>query len=84
MMIPGHHDKLPCALTLVAKVQMTRRQLMVGASALGLVGVSMVPGKGLAQSAIDSATIPGPAWAGGTIGGRAINVWGDTSVDFDP
>ena len=83
-MIPGDHDKLPCALTLVAEVPMTRRQLMVGASALGLVGVSMVPGKGLAQSAIDPATIPGPAWAGGTMGGRAINVWGDTSVDFDP
>ena len=51
---------------------------------LGLAGGVLAPRRSLAQAVIDPATIPGPAWAGGVKGGRGINVWQDTSVNFDP
>ena len=84
MKIANNHSELKHPLDSISAVPITRRHLLLGASALGLAGISMMPSRGLAQTRIDPATIPGPAWAGGTMGGRGVNVWGDTSVDFDP
>ena len=72
------------AITKAAAPTIGRRRFLAGAAALGLSGVLVVPTRSLAQTAIDPATIPGPAWQGGVKGGRGINVWQDTKVDFDP
>ena len=84
MKITNNHSELTPPLESISAVLITRRHLLLGASTLGLAGVGIMPARGLAQTKIDPATIPGPTWAGGTMGGRGINVWGDTSVDFDP
>ncbi len=84
MTISNNSKELQRPLASVKAVRITRRHLLLGVSALGFAGVGMVPVRGLAQTTIDPATIPGPPWAGGTMGGRGINVWGDPKVDFDP
>ncbi len=62
----------------------SRRAFLAGTAATGLVGA--LPRQSYAQSGapVDPATIPGPAWSGGTRGGRGINIWLDGSVNFDP
>lgn len=84
MKVSHNNSELNTKLTATTGASTTRRGLLLGASALGFFGANMVPMRALAQTAIDPETIPGPSWAGGAMGGRGINVWGDSRVDFDP
>lgn len=71
-----------CSMMSIASIR--RRSFLLGATALGFTGVLGAPRPALAQTPIDPSTIPGPTWAGGIRGGKGINVWQDTKVDFDP
>jgi len=71
-------------IAMAAAAPIRRRSFLAGAAAFGALGVTYAPSRGWAMTGIDPATIPGPAWQGGQRGGRGINVWQDTKVDFDP